>query len=119
MPRSDMTILTSEERKVPILTIKGGVDLHVVQNLQDEVERLRNESHSSLIINMSLVTRIDSSSIGTLIAIQDVYRKTEGTVILSGLSDAVRRVMELTNVTEFFLITSSDEEALQSLSAAS
>lgn len=67
-----------------------------------------------LVIDLTEVSYIDSSGVGTLTEIFQRLKRTSGRLSLVGLNKMVRGVFEITRLDSVFAIYDTEEEALQS-----
>jgi len=56
-------------------------------------------------IEMSRVAYLDSSALGMLLMLRDKARSTNRSVVLSGVNDAVRKVLDIANFGKLFPIS--------------
>ena len=90
------------------LTLRESPDFHAF--LIDLCEK----SPARLVINLSEVTFIDSSGVGTLTDIFRRLKKADGMLALVGLKKMVRSVFEITRLDKLLPIFESEQEALES-----
>ncbi len=95
----------------PVLRVGGSVNLHRVRLIMDEIRALTDAGRVHIIISLRDVTSIDSSSIGTLLSVNDFLSQKEGSLRLAAISDSVRSVLDLTSVTSLFRIFDTEEDA--------
>ena len=60
------------------------------------------KGHNQFIIDLSRVDYIDSSGLGTLVAIQKRAMKNGGSVIIKGIKGFVKDLFEMTRLTKVF-----------------
>ncbi len=101
---------------VVILDLKGEIDLYNTPELRQVIEEQISKGKRKIIINMSDVSYIDSSGIGALVSAASNLKKYNGELKLVGLYGSVRKVFELTKLTNFFSIYRDVAEALDSFS---
>lgn len=70
------------------------------------------EAPRRLIVNLSEVSYIDSSGVGTLVDINRKMGRHKGELFLVGLTPTVRSVFEITKLDQFFSIYDNEQEAL-------
>ena len=100
-----------------ILRLSGEVNLHEFRAVRNQLTQLMETGTTRLIVNMSSVTSIDSSSIGTLFSIREAVSKAGGRFLVAGMSDSVRTVMQLTNIIELFEVAPNEARAIELLAA--
>lgn len=95
-----------------VITLTGAVDLHHTPGVHKALVAACEERPRRLIINLTEVSYMDSSGIGTLV---EVFRRVngyKGQMVLCGLNERVRSVFEITKLDKFFKIHSTENEAL-------
>lgn len=95
-----------------LIKLDGEIDLHHSPELHLALKRLCDEQPAKLVIDLSGVTYLDSSGVGTLV---DIFRRANGysgQMILVGPQQRVRSIFELTKLDRFFTILDSEQEAL-------
>lgn len=102
----------TNESGTTIVRPAGEIDLHNSPSLRTALLALAERKPPRVIIDLSGVTYVDSSGVGTLV---EFKRRQErgggGKVILAGLQPRVRSVFEITKLDQFFVIVGSVDEA--------
>ena len=78
----------------------------------------REESFSTVILDLSDVPYIDSTALGALVSAYVSRQKAGRRVVLSGISERVANMLKITNVESLFLVFPTLEEAISSLTRA-
>ncbi len=97
-----------------IVVVAGELTLREAPEFHGALLELCEESPKHLVVELSEVSFIDSSGVGTL---TDVFRKLNkrgGRLALVGLRKMVRSVFEITRLDQFLAIFDTEEEALRS-----
>ena len=97
-----------------IVVVAGELTLREAPKFHGTLLELCEESPKHLVVELSEVSFIDSSGVGTL---TDVFRKLNkrgGRLALVGLRKMVRSVFEITRLDQFLAIFDTEEEALRS-----
>ena len=90
------------------LAISGEVDMAVADELlRAATAALRDCSCDDLVLDLSEVTFIDSSGLGTLVAIRNATQDRAVTLHLRGAAPPVRRLMKITNLDSVFNFSDS------------
>ena len=71
------------------------------------------QSPKRLVIDLSGVSYIDSSGVGTLVEIFRRVNRGKGKMFLVGMTPTVRSVFEITKLDQFFPIFATEQEALE------
>lgn len=96
-----------------IVDVKGEMDLYNAHQLKELVNKMLEKKINSFVINMEAVEYIDSSGVGSLIAICNTLKKQSAKLAISGVHGSVKKVIELTKLTTFFPLANSLEDALK------
>jgi len=78
----------------------------------------REESFSTVILDLSDVPYIDSTALGALVAAAVSRQKAGRRVVLSGVSERVLRMLKITRVESLFLTFPTLEDAIGGLTRA-
>jgi anti-sigma B factor antagonist len=86
------------------LAIDGDVDLSVLQPIRDALDhRLADPASSSVTLDLSGVTFIDSSGLGLLVAGKRQAAEAEKPFHVTGAEGRTAEIIEATGLTEFLL----------------
>lgn len=99
-----------------LLRVRGRLDARSAPHLQEVASRVRARQHH-LILDLSGVTFMASSGLGSLLSLAEEFRQSDCRVRLASPSTAVTSVIQLLNLQPFLAIDSSEEEALHALGA--
>lgn len=95
-----------------IVALAGAVDLHHTPEVHKALVAACEQRPQRLIVELTGVSYMDSSGIGTLV---DVFRRVnayKGKLVLCGMNDRVHSVFEITKLDKFFTICATEAEAL-------
>ena len=88
------------------LAISGELDMAAADDLlRTATAALMASSCDDLVLDLSEVSFIDSTGLGTLVAIRNTTRDRAVTLHLRGASPPVRRLMKITNLDSVFDIS--------------
>jgi anti-sigma B factor antagonist len=112
----EFTIDVSDPRaSVAIVRVAGRLEARAAHELRRRCSELRQAGRTSIVINLSGVSFVASSGIGTLLALTEESKESGGSVQLVALSQAVAAVVDLLNLTEFLAIFDSETKAMETL----
>ena len=112
----DFTIDVSDPRAgIAVVRVAGRLEARAAQELRRRCNALREEGRKRFVINLSGVSFVASSGIGTLLALTEETKEAGGSVQLVALSHAVAAVVDLLNLTEFLAIFDSETKAMETL----
>ncbi len=98
-----MTIKTVEDKDGTLVCLSGNVDINSSPDLRDQLlALLRSRSTRMVSIDMSGVTKIDSSGFATLIEALKIAHAGKIELRLQGLHDGLLRMVELTGLVSLF-----------------
>jgi anti-sigma B factor antagonist len=70
---------------------------------------------SRIVLNLGEVTHIDSSGLGTLVALYTTAQNADGSIKLANLTRRVHDLLQLTKLLTVFDVYDTEEEAVESL----
>ena len=70
---------------------------------------------ANVILDLTSVSRLDSSGLGTLVGNAKSLASLGGVLSLVGISESIRRMLEITNLSKYFRIHEGADEALEEL----
>ena len=100
---------------IALVRVRGRLDLRNAKELMDRCRRLRSSGSTGLVLNLSGVTFVASSGIGTLLALTEEFKEDGGKLQLVALSYAVQSVVDLLNLAQFLHIEKNEAEAFAAL----
>ena len=99
-----------------VLRVRGRLDARSAPHLLEVASRVRGRK-LNLVLDLSGVTFMASSGLGSLLSLAEEYRQSQNRVRLASPSPAVDSVIHLLNLHQFLTIDASEEEALHALGA--
>jgi anti-anti-sigma factor len=100
-----------------IVDVNGEVDLYNAYKLKELALKMLDKGVGRFVINLEDVDYIDSSGVGALIYICSTISKLGRKLVIANIHGSVRKVIELSKLTDFFPMEASIEEALTRLKA--
>jgi anti-anti-sigma factor len=85
-----------------VLVVSGELDIATVDQLATEARTALDSATSVLVLDFSGVTFVDSTGLGALVRIRNEAERHGKRVDLVGVRREVRRVLELTGLSELF-----------------
>jgi anti-sigma B factor antagonist len=95
-----------------ILLLRGPITVETAPQFDRAVN---HEQADTMILDLSDVPYIDSVGLGSLVAAYVSHQKKGRCLVLTGVKPRVRRIMEITKVTEFFVTFGTTWEAVEAL----
>lgn len=102
----------------PGLTVRGDLDLATAPALDEALADAIRDSTGALVVDLSGVGFLDSSGLGVLMRARALLGREDRALALVCPHGRVRRVFELTGVSELFAFYVSREAALAALHPA-
>jgi anti-anti-sigma factor len=109
-----LNIQTRQEDDASVLSIKGKINFEVTPQLREVIKEAMGENQPKLlVINMEGVSFIDSSGLGLLLAARKNIDSNNGKLHLCNVSAQVKKTFDQTNLTNYFSVFASEQEALR------
>jgi anti-sigma B factor antagonist len=97
---------------VTVLAVHGQADLHTAPELRSAIEAAIDGGASSLVVDLSEATFIDSMTLGVLLGAVKRLRPSAGSVSIVSADPHIRRVFEITLLDRVFTLHQDREAAL-------
>jgi anti-sigma B factor antagonist len=114
-----LTTHTRERDGVPILEVKGEIDVFTAPLFKQAVVNLVADGHRHLFIDMSGVEFMDSSGFGTLLGATKRLRPEGGSVHLFACSPTIERMLHLIRLDMIVGVHADEDGAIASVGEAS
>jgi anti-sigma B factor antagonist len=95
-----------------VLALEGEIDLHVSPEVAASLGKVVEQQPSRLIVNLRQVTYIDSSGLAALITAANDVEAYGGILMLTGVQESVRAILENARLDQFFLLFPHVDAAL-------
>lgn len=101
---AEISVETSPGRRGWTVVVRGEVDIAMSPQLRQQLERLaEDDDDEPIVVDVTDMSFIDSSGLGVLVEVLKRRREGGGApVTLRGMQEPVRRVFEITGLTELF-----------------
>jgi anti-sigma B factor antagonist len=100
------------ETKVNVLRLSGRLEATGAQRLRQQCLELRGQGMLRLILELSGLTFVASSGLGTFLLLTEEFGNAGGKVVLAALNPNVLSVIKLLNLDKFLIIEDSLDQAL-------
>ena len=112
--KMSIVIATRSAGKFLVVEVKGRIGGESsIEFYRTTKEILTDSLESDIIIDFSQVDFIDSSGLGSLVAINSHLVKNDRRLILSGVMDSLMGLLKITNLISILTIVKTVEDALQ------
>lgn len=92
---------------VPVHEPDGAIDITNSVDLRETMLTEAENGQRAIVLDMNAVRYVDSSGLSALVSVATALEKAEGSLILCNVDAAVMKVLEMTRLTEYFLLESS------------
>ena len=99
--------LSLNERTVDqhvVIEVRGEVDVHSAPELRDRLIEVLDAGHSSVVVDLSWLSFIDSTGLGALVAARNHANSTGATLRLVCKTERLLKVFRITGLHEVFEI---------------
>jgi anti-anti-sigma factor len=100
--RAELELTTSRAGSSVVVGVAGELDAYSAPSLETLTASLRSEGCTTITLDLSQTTFVDSSALRTLLALHSELEKNGGGLTLRAPSDAVSRLLTITGLTEHF-----------------
>jgi len=97
-----------------IIKCEGRLDAKVAQSFKEEIKNNISQGAKNTVVNLSNVSFIDSSGLGSLVACLRAANEQEGDVKLCGLNPEIKMIFEITKLYQVFDIFQNEDTAIHS-----
>ncbi len=101
--------------KTVVIDVAGRVTIGHDVKLRDEIHRAVAEGARNVLLDMSRVTKLDSSGIGELVAAHVTMKNKEGRLLLVGLPGKIATVLQITQMLGVLELYDDADSALATL----
>lgn len=106
----------SRRGRTALLRVRGRLDARTAPSLLEAASVVR-ERGENLVLDLSAVTFMASSGLGSLLSLAEDFRQRDLRMRLASPSPAVDSVIRLLNLHEFLAIDATEEAALHAIEA--
>jgi anti-sigma B factor antagonist len=103
---------TLSTNNIPILRVKGKIIGNTVEALRGEMEKQLERGQGHLLLDLTDVPLLDSSALGTIIAILQFLKPQGGKLVLLRPQKAVMNVFKVTRLDSILDIYHDEDAAL-------
>ncbi len=104
-----MEVKTFEKEGVLVFQVDGEINISTSPELKKKFE---NQFSKKVVVDLLKVAYIDSSGLATLVEVLKKTKTQGGSLGLSGLSDKVKSLFEITKLDKLFQVSGTQDEAV-------
>ena len=108
----DVQVSTRDVGARTVVHVAGEIDVSSADRVREQVSVLVSQGRTDLVVDLSDVGFMDSTGLGLLVGVLKRVRTAGGRLVLVVAPDKLRKVFELTGLTQLFTIHDSLDEAL-------
>jgi anti-sigma B factor antagonist len=109
------SVKAEKKGDIGVITLEGEVDMFTSPNLRDKLVALFKQGVKAIVVDLSLVSFMDSSGIATLVEGLQWSRKKNKAFVLTGLGTNVMNALCLTKLDQVFSIEIDTDTAVKGL----
>ena len=107
-----MQVKSALHEDIAIFEVNGEINISTSPDLKKHFEK---QLSKKIIVNLARVTYIDSSGLATLVEVLKKTKSQGGRLGLSGMSDKVKSLFEITKLDKLFSIFPDQEDAISKI----
>ena len=104
-----MDVKSFEKEGVVVFQVNGEINISTSPELKKQFEK---QPLKKIVVDLEKVNYIDSSGLATLVEILKKTKMQGGALGLSGLSDKVKSLFEITKLDKLFMVLQTQDEAV-------
>ena len=104
-----MDVKSVQQDGVTVFQVDGEINITTSPELKKLFEK---HSATKLVVDLERVSYIDSSGLATLVEMLKKLKSQGGSLGLSGMSDKVKSLFEITKLDKLFLISQNKQDAV-------
>jgi len=112
-----LAILIQQQEKSTVITLDGQFNALGAVDFDDQMAKVELVE-TNVILDFSRVTFLSSAGVRSLLTLEKATRSSKGALYISGISDLVRQVLDISGLSRYLKITSDLEEARQLIAKA-
>lgn len=113
-PLRNMEITEEKNNDVSIIALNGRLNVTTTADLEKVFNKLFEEKSTKILVDCRDLEYISSAGLRVLLAAAKQFKKISGEIALSGLSQNVKQVFEISGFTTIFPIYTTRDEAIKS-----
>jgi anti-anti-sigma factor len=96
-----------------IQVMEEKLDTHIAPNLKSELVLVSGNGEKNIILDLAKVRYCDSSGLSAILVANRLCRNANGTFVLTGLNEAVERLITISQLDTVLNITSTVDEGIK------
>jgi anti-sigma B factor antagonist len=112
MTGAELDVTVRKVDGTAVVAVAGEIDVYTSPLLQERLVEVLRDGSSSIVLDLSAVTFLDSTGLGVLITGLKRCRSADGDLVLVTAQPNVLKVLEITGLNDVFQVHDSVEDAL-------
>ncbi len=104
--------IEKQENHTLIQVLEEKLDTHIAPTLKSELVLVSGNGEKNIILDLSKCRYCDSSGLSAILVANRLCKNANGTFVLTGLNDAVERLITISQLDTVLNITKSVEEGV-------
>jgi anti-sigma B factor antagonist len=96
-----------------IQVMEEKLDTHIAPNLKSELVLVSGNGEKNIILDLANVRYCDSSGLSAILVANRLCKNSNGTFVLTGLNEAVERLITISQLDTVLNITTTVEEGIK------
>jgi len=101
-----------------IQVIEEKLDTHIAPTLKSELVLVSGNGEKNIVLDLSNVRYCDSSGLSAILVANRLCKNASGTFVLTGLNEAVERLITISQLDTVLNITNTVEEGVELIKSA-
>ena len=97
------------------MEIDGTIDVYTASAVGEAIQSLIADGSKDIVLNLTAVTRVDSSGLGTLVGNAKSITSAGGTIWLVGVDSRADKMLRVTRLAKYFKIRDAVDDVLSEL----
>lgn len=98
-----------------MIYLTGDMNIYNSNLLREDFERAFRQGVKNFVVNLLELNTIDSAGIGVLFTMLSMVQGDQGQAVLLGANQSIRKLFDVTQVSQYFTMVSSETEAMEKL----
>lgn len=111
--------IEKQDNHTLIQVLEEKLDTHIAPTLKSELVLVSGNGEKSIILDLSKCRYCDSSGLSAILVANRLCKNANGTFVLTGLNDAVERLITISQLDTVLNITKSIEEGVDLIAESS
>ncbi|MCX7704018.1 MAG: STAS domain-containing protein [Planctomycetota bacterium] len=110
-----MAVKREDCEGIAIVTVDGVVDEKMAREMREHLKQISETDTVYVIFDVEKTQFMSSTALGLLVAFSNEHQRKFGTgsVLIAGLTEHIKRTMEVLGLLDLFILTSDRESALK------